>query len=103
MFIIRYRRGSTIPLVFIATLTNLMSEGSVDSECCTCSSTTTRNAQSWVWKHFTIERQPAAKERFPPAKCKLCHKVVSRARGTTHPKAAVSRQISLLLFLLGDV
>ena len=69
------------------------------------SSTTTRNAQSWVWKHFTIERQLAAKERFPPAKCKLCHKVVSRARGTTHPneKLAVSRQISLLLFLLGDV
>ena len=74
----------------------------MDSECCTCSSTTTRNAQSWVWKHFTIERQPAAKERFPPAKCKLCHKVVSRARGTTHPKAAVSRQISFLLFLMCD-
>ena len=75
----------------------------MDSECCTCSSTTTRNAQSLVWKHFTIERQPAAKERFPPAKCKLVIKLCHVLAEQHIQKLAVIRQISLLLFLLGDV
>ena len=47
----------------------------MDRECCTCSSTTTRNAQNFEWKHFTIELQPAA--RFPSRQVScvitLCH------------------------------
>ena len=55
------------------------------------------------WKHFTIERQPAAKERFPSRQVScvitLCH-VHAEQQETV---LAISRQISLLLILLGDV
>ncbi|KAL5479771.1 hypothetical protein EMCRGX_G006663 [Ephydatia muelleri] len=38
---------------------------------------------SWVWKHYVLDRKPSEKEKFPPARCKLCDKVVTRARGNT--------------------
>ena len=56
------------------------------------------------WKHPHNRTAAFCEIPLPPSK--LCHNVVSRARGTTHPKEtvlAISRQISLLLFLLGDV
>lgn len=84
MFFISYRQGSTITNLFSfypTCLFKAMSQRGADSAC--GSSATAKNAQSWVWKHFTLERQSSAKEKFPPAKCRLCGKVVTRARGNT--------------------